>query len=116
ADRTSEPGRPAVCAMGGGVGNRRAVGWLVDGSVRSPTWLGHSSDPAGPGQHHGQRLGAPRIDGRVVRVGHFRRTGSGAALLARAAVADMYPIERRGVAVGFLLAAGTVGAIVGPQV
>jgi len=45
----------------------------------------------------------------------FGGLGSGAALLARAAVADMYPIERRGVAVGFLLAAGTVGAIVGPQ-
>ena len=41
--------------------------------------------------------------------------GSGAALLGRAAVADMYPIERRGVAVGFMLAAGTVGAIIGPQ-
>ena len=41
--------------------------------------------------------------------------GSGAALLGRAAVADMYPIEQRGVAVGFMLAAGTVGAIIGPQ-
>lgn len=41
--------------------------------------------------------------------------GSGAALLGRAAVADMYPIEKRGVAVGFMLAAGTVGAIIGPQ-
>ena len=41
--------------------------------------------------------------------------GSGAALLGRAAVADMYPIERRGVAVGFMLAAGTIGAILGPQ-
>src|SRR5207253_9102446 len=45
----------------------------------------------------------------------FGGLGSGAALLARAAVADMYPIERRGVAVGFLLAAGTVVAIIGPQ-
>jgi MFS family permease len=42
--------------------------------------------------------------------------GSGAALLGRAAVADMYPPQRRGTAVGFMLAAGTVGAILGPQV
>src|SRR5438093_6685798 len=41
--------------------------------------------------------------------------GSGAGLLGRAAIADMYPIEQRGVAVGFMLAAGTVGAIIGPQ-
>jgi MFS family permease len=41
--------------------------------------------------------------------------GAGAALLGRAAVADMYPPERRGTAVGFMLAAGTVGAILGPQ-
>ena len=41
--------------------------------------------------------------------------GSGAGLLGRAAIADMYPIEKRGVAVGFMLAAGTVGAIIGPQ-
>jgi MFS family permease len=42
--------------------------------------------------------------------------GSGAALLGRAAVADMYPPHRRGTAVGFMLAAGTIGAILGPQV
>jgi MFS family permease len=41
--------------------------------------------------------------------------GAGAALLGRAAVADMYSPERRGTAVGFMLAAGTVGAIIGPQ-
>src|SRR3989454_9292511 len=41
--------------------------------------------------------------------------GSGSGLLGRAAVADMYPIEQRGVAVGFMLAAGTIGAIIGPQ-
>ena len=41
--------------------------------------------------------------------------GSGTGLLGRAAIADMYPIEKRGVAVGFMLAAGTVGAIIGPQ-
>src|SRR2546428_13896699 len=40
--------------------------------------------------------------------------GSGAALLGRAAVADMYPIEQRDVAVGFMLAAGTVGGLIGP--
>ena len=41
--------------------------------------------------------------------------GMGSALLSRGAVADMYPPQRRGVAVGYLLAAGTVGAIGGPQ-
>ncbi len=40
--------------------------------------------------------------------------GAGAALLGRAAVADMYPPERRGTAVGRLLVAGTIGAVGGP--
>jgi MFS family permease len=40
--------------------------------------------------------------------------GAGAALLGRAAVADMYPPERRGRAVGLLVVAGTVGAVGGP--
>jgi MFS family permease len=38
----------------------------------------------------------------------------GGANLGRGAVADMYPIERRGRAVGILLAAGTVGAVGSP--
>jgi MFS family permease len=40
--------------------------------------------------------------------------GVGAALLARVAVADMHPPERRGRAVGLMVAAGTVGAVGGP--
>jgi MFS family permease len=40
--------------------------------------------------------------------------GAGGALLGRAAVADMYPPERRGTAVGRLLVAGTIGAVGGP--
>ena len=40
--------------------------------------------------------------------------GAGGALLGRAAVADMYPPERRGGAVGRLLVAGTIGAVGGP--
>jgi MFS family permease len=40
--------------------------------------------------------------------------GAGTALLGRAAVADMYPPERRGRAVGRLLVAGTIGAVGGP--
>lgn len=40
--------------------------------------------------------------------------GAGAALLGRAAVADMYPPDRRGRAVGRLLVAGTIGAVGGP--
>jgi MFS family permease len=39
--------------------------------------------------------------------------GSGAALLGRGAVADMYPAARRGRAVGILLLAGTLGAVGG---
>jgi MFS family permease len=39
--------------------------------------------------------------------------GSGAALLGRGAVADMYPADRRGRAVGLLLLAGTLGAVGG---
>lgn len=42
--------------------------------------------------------------------------GVGAALLGRGAVADMYPPERRGRAVGLLVLAGTAGAIGGPFV
>lgn len=38
----------------------------------------------------------------------------GGANLSRAAVADMYPPERRGRAVGLLLAAGTIGAVGAP--
>jgi MFS family permease len=40
----------------------------------------------------------------------------GGANLARGAVADMYPVERRGKAVGIVLAAGTVGAVLSPIV
>lgn len=40
----------------------------------------------------------------------------GGANLARGAVADMYPSERRGRAVGILLAASTIGAAGGPPV
>lgn len=40
--------------------------------------------------------------------------GAGGAQLGRAAVADMYPPERRGGAVGRLLVAGTIGAVGGP--
>lgn len=40
--------------------------------------------------------------------------GAGTALLGRAAVADMYPPDRRGRAVGRLLVAGTIGAVGGP--
>jgi MFS family permease len=40
----------------------------------------------------------------------------GGANLGRGAVADMYPVERRGKAVGSLLAAGTIGAVVSPIV
>jgi MFS family permease len=40
--------------------------------------------------------------------------GAGAALLARVAVADMHPPERRARAVGLMVAAGTIGAVGGP--
>jgi MFS family permease len=40
----------------------------------------------------------------------------GGANLGRGAVADMYPTDRRGKAVGILLAAGTVGAVTSPIV
>jgi MFS family permease len=38
----------------------------------------------------------------------------GGANLGRGAAADMYPVEQRGKAVGIVLAAGTVGAVVSP--
>jgi MFS family permease len=40
--------------------------------------------------------------------------GSGAALLGRGALADMYPPEQRGRAVGRLVVMGTIGAVGGP--
>ena len=40
--------------------------------------------------------------------------GAGAALLARVAVADMHPPERRARAVGLMIAAGAIGAVGGP--
>lgn len=40
--------------------------------------------------------------------------GVGAGQLGRGAVADMYPADRRGRAIGTLLVAGTVGAVGGP--
>lgn len=40
--------------------------------------------------------------------------GVEAALLGRAAVADLYPPDRRGRAVGLLIMAGTIGAVGGP--
>jgi MFS family permease len=40
----------------------------------------------------------------------------GGANLGRGAVADMYPAERRGKAVGLVLAAGTIGAVLSPIV
>jgi MFS family permease len=40
----------------------------------------------------------------------------GGANLGRGAVADMYPADRRGKAVGILLAAGTIGAVASPIV
>lgn len=42
--------------------------------------------------------------------------GAGAALLGRAAVADMYPPERRGRAVGKLVMVGTLGAVGVPPI
>jgi MFS family permease len=42
--------------------------------------------------------------------------GFGAAQLGRVAAADMYPSEQRGRVVGFVVAAGTIGAIAGPPV
>jgi len=40
--------------------------------------------------------------------------GAGMGQLTRAAVADMYPVERRAGAVGFVVAGGLVGGITGP--
>ena len=40
--------------------------------------------------------------------------GAGMGMLTRAAVADMYPVERRAGAVGFVVAGGLVGGIAGP--
>ncbi|HEX6261339.1 MAG TPA: MFS transporter [Actinomycetota bacterium] len=57
------------------------------------------------------RAGSPPL---LYAAGGLLGAGTAAALLGRAAVADMYPPERRGRAVGLLLVAGTFGAIGGP--
>lgn len=53
--------------------------------------------------------------GLLLVAGVVEGAGVGAALLGRAAVADMHPPERRGRAVGLLIVAGTIGAVGGPQ-
>jgi MFS family permease len=40
--------------------------------------------------------------------------GAGMAQLTRAAVADMYPVERRAAALGLVVAGGLIGGIIGP--
>ena len=52
--------------------------------------------------------------GLLLASGVILGMGAGAALLGRAAVADMYPPQERGRAVGRLVVAGTVGAVGGP--
>ena len=53
---------------------------------------------------------------RLLLGGGVAGAGSGAANLGRAAVADMYPMQRRGRMVGTVLAVGTVGAVGGPAI
>jgi MFS family permease len=50
----------------------------------------------------------------LLAVGAILGVGAAGALLGRTAVADMYPPERRGRAVGNLVVVGTIGAIGGP--
>jgi MFS family permease len=50
----------------------------------------------------------------LLAVGAVFGVGAAGALLGRTAVADMYPAERRGRAVGNLVVVGTIGAIGGP--
>jgi MFS family permease len=52
--------------------------------------------------------------GWLLSSGALLGAGVGPAQLGRAAVADMYPPERRGRAVGAVVVAGTIGAVGGP--
>lgn len=53
----------------------------------------------------------PLLLGAMLMLG----VGNGSAQLSRYAAADLYPAQRRGFALGLLVWAGTVGAVVGPN-
>ena len=97
-----------LCAAGSAV----LVGRLMDRRGRRPgivlghVLLGLAGAGGGIAVWQGSTLGL-FLSAAVFGV------GMAAALLARAAAADMYPVERRGRVVGVVLSAGTLGAIGG---
>ena len=88
------------------------TGRWMDRAGRRPGLLtGHALIAVG-GTAAAFLVGAGSYPGLLVATAVFG-AGAGGALLGRGAVADMYPPERRGRAVGLMLAASTVGAVAG---
>lgn len=94
-------------------GGAFAIGRWMDRAGRRPGLLLSYALVAVAGIGCGASIGAGTFAGLVASTVVFG-VAVGGGNLARAAVADMYPPERRGQAVGLLLAAGTIGAVGSP--
>lgn len=115
---TGRPGSAAqlfgVFALAGAA-SAAVTGRIMDRLGRRPGLLGGYAMNAAAGllAFAAVRSGSALL---LYVAGGLLGAGTAAALLGRAAVADMYPPERRGRAVGLLVVAGTFGAIGGPLV
>lgn len=113
---TGRPGSAAqlfgVFALAGAA-SAIVTGRVMDRVGRRPGLLGGYALNAAAGivAFLGVRASSPAL---LYVAGGMLGAGTAAALLGRAAVADMYPSERRGRAVGLLVVAGTFGAVGGP--
>lgn len=92
-----------------------AIGRWMDRAGRRPGLLLSAALLAIGGIAGALAIAAGSFTGMILATVPFG-VANGGANLTRGAVADMYPAQRRGKAVGTLLAAGTVGAVGGPLV
>jgi MFS family permease len=102
----------AVSLGSGAVGALVLGGWMDRAGRRPGLQLAYLAMAAG-GAGAAASLAASWFPG-LLASSALLGAGSGGANLARGAVADMYPPDRRGRLVGFLVAAGVIGAIGGP--
>lgn len=97
----------------GQVGGALFLGRLMDRAGRRPGLIVAYCVLIAGGVIASASVAAGSVVGLLL-VGSVFGFGAAGALLGRAAVADMYPPERRGKAVGNLVVFGTIGAIGGP--
>jgi MFS family permease len=91
----------------------RVAGSVMDRRGRRPGLVGGYVLMAAGGAGAAGAVAAESV-GWLLGAGALIGAGVGPAQLGRTAVADMYPAERRGRAVGTLIVAGTIGAVGGP--